>query len=182
MKTSAIGLLTLLFVIFFSPSLCAHSGAGESFAHALPHPYHVGSVEVNYNEKSKTFEIIGKFFLDDLENGVKRELGSPVYFLDPKQKQKMHDALEDYLLKNLKIVADGKLVKIQFLGYEEQSESVSVYLESLELSLPKKLAVQLTVLYNEFDDQLNILHVIAKGKRQSTKLIYPKRATFVELI
>ncbi len=32
------------------------------------HPYHVGSVEINYNAKTKTFEISAKFFLDDLEN------------------------------------------------------------------------------------------------------------------
>ncbi|MFP3594752.1 DUF6702 family protein, partial [Chryseobacterium sp. SIMBA_038] len=27
------------------------------------HPYHVGSVEINYNSKSKTFEVTGRFFL-----------------------------------------------------------------------------------------------------------------------
>jgi hypothetical protein len=34
------------------------------------HPYHVGSVEINYNSKSKTFEVTGRFFLDDLVSGL----------------------------------------------------------------------------------------------------------------
>ena len=36
------------------------------------HPYHVGSVEFNYKSKSRTFEITGKFFLDDVENAVSK--------------------------------------------------------------------------------------------------------------
>ncbi|MFP7656215.1 DUF6702 family protein [Chryseobacterium proteolyticum] len=28
----------------------------------IKHPYHVGSVEINYNTKSKTFEVTGRFF------------------------------------------------------------------------------------------------------------------------
>ena len=36
------------------------------------HPYHVGSVEFNYNKKSQTFEITGRFFTDDLENAVSK--------------------------------------------------------------------------------------------------------------
>lgn len=38
------------------------------------HPYHVGSVEINYNAKSTTFEVTGRFFLDDLENGLGKNM------------------------------------------------------------------------------------------------------------
>ena len=44
------------------------------------HPYHVGSVEINYNAKTKTFEISAKFFLDDLENSLNAKYNKTLHF------------------------------------------------------------------------------------------------------
>ena len=46
------------------------------------HPYHVGSVEISYNSKTKTFEISAKFFLDDLENALNKKYNQSLHFGD----------------------------------------------------------------------------------------------------
>lgn len=139
------------------------------------HPYHVGSVEFNYNSKSETFEISGKFFLDDLENALKEKYGKAVHFNDAKYKSQINAYLIQYCEEYLKLKADNKFLKIKYLGYEEDSESVNIYLESEKFVQPKKVETAVSFLYNLFDDQLNIVHIIVNGNRKSQKLNYPDR-------
>lgn len=153
-----------LLPVFF---LCSFSKA--------KHPYHVGSVEINYNSKSRSFEITGRFFLDDLENGLSKKYGGAFHFNDEKFKAKLNDALEKYGAEYFKLKADGRFLKINYVGYEEDSESVNIFLESETVAAPKKLEAAVSFLYNLFDDQINIVHMIVDGKRQSEKLTYPNR-------
>ena len=139
------------------------------------HPYHVGSVEFNYNSKSKTFEIMGKFFLDDLENALKEKYGTPVHFNDAKYNAQIDDILQQYCNEYLKLKVDNKSIKINYIGFEEDSEAVNIFLESEPVTSPKKVETAVSFLYNFFDDQMNIIHIIVNGKRQSERLNYPNR-------
>ncbi len=139
------------------------------------HPYHVGSVEFNYNSKSKTFEITGKFFLDDLENALKEKYGTVVHFNDDKYETQINVLLKQYCVDYLKLKADQKFLKVNYIGFEEDSEAVNIYLESEPVNAPKKVETAVSFLYNLFDDQMNIIHIIINGKRQSERLNYPNR-------
>ena len=157
-------LLVLIFLFLFS---------------ALPareiHPYHVGSVEFRYNPSSKTFEISARFFLDDLENALKEKYGEALHFNDESYQPKINTLLINYLSGHLKLKADNKVLNLTYLGFEEDSEAVNIYLESQKLDSPKKVEAAVSVLYNLFDDQINIIHIIVNGNRQSHKLSYPDR-------
>ena len=159
----------ILFAFFFT----------TAFSKSLPiedlHPYHVGSVEFNYNSKTKTFEISGKFFLDDLENALKEKYGKAVHFNDEKYKSQINAYLIQYCEEYLKLKSDNKFLKINYIGYEEDSESVNIYLESEKTNPPKKVETAVSLLYNFFDDQMNIIHIIVNGNRKSQRLNYPDR-------
>lgn len=139
------------------------------------HPYHVGSVEFNYNNKSSTFEVTGHFFLDDTENALKKKFGGNIVFHDEQSKAAMERNLKLYCEEHLKLKVDNQFVKLNYLGYEEDSEAVQIYLESTPVKNPKKVETAVSFLYNLFDDQINIIHIIVDGKRQSHKLNYPDR-------
>lgn len=158
-------LIYILFLCSFFFALCSFK----------THPYHVGSVEFNYNSKSKTFEISGKFFLDDLENALKEKFGKAVHFNDPKYKTEINELLRKYAEDYLKMKSDNKFLKINYVGFEEDSEAVHIYLESESVNAPKKVEVAVSFLYNLFDDQMNIVHLVVDGKRQSDRLNYPNR-------
>ena len=66
-------------------------------------------------------------------------------------------------------------MKINYIGYEEDQEAVNIYLESEKVNSPKKVETAVSFLYNLFDDQMNIIHIIVDGKRRSDKLSYPNR-------
>lgn len=149
--------------------------AAANFPPVEIHPYHVGSVELNYNSKSETFQISAKFFLDDLENALKEKYDRTVHFNDAKYAQEINQLLQKYCDEYLKLKADNKFLKINYLGYEEDSEAVNIYLESEKTQNPKKVETAVSFLYNLFDDQMNIVHIIVDGKRESDRLIYPDR-------
>ncbi|MDF2931364.1 MAG: hypothetical protein K0R36_695 [Chryseobacterium sp.] len=142
------------------------------------HPYHVGSVEINYNSKSKTFEVTGRFFLDDLENGLTEKYGKPFHFNDEKYKSQLNIALKNYCTEYFKLKTNNQFLKVNYVGYEEDSESVNVFLESETVNNPKKVEAAVSFLYNLFDDQINIVHIIVDGNRKSEKLSYPNRYLF----
>ncbi len=75
----------------------------------------------------------------------------------------------------MKLKSDNQFVSINYLGFEEEVESVNIYLESEPIKTPKKVETAVSMLYNLFDDQINIVHIIVNGKRQSHKLNYPDR-------
>src|SRR6218665_981695 len=144
------------------------------------HPYHVGSMEFNYSQKSKTFEISGRFFMDDLENAINKKYGKNLHFLNPKSEKEMQEALKNYTSEYLKLKVNNQFVKVNFIGYEEDKESIDIYLESEIVANPKKVETAVSFLYNLFDDQMNIIHIIVNGQRKSEKLNYPERYLFQE--
>lgn len=139
------------------------------------HPYHVGSVEFNYSEKTKTFQITARFFMDDLENALNKKYGNSIHFQNEKFKQKINENLQKYCSENLRLKIDNQFIKINYLGYDEDREAVEIFLESEKVKSPKKVEAAVSFLYNLFDDQLNIIHIIVNGQRKSQKLSFPDR-------
>ena len=139
------------------------------------HPYHVGSVEINYNSNTKTFEVSAKFFLDDLENALNKKYNKTLHFGEEKSKAGINEALNDYFYEYFKLKNNNKFVKVNYIGFEEDRETVNVYLESEPTEMPKKVETAVSLLYSFFDDQMNIVHIVVNGVRKSSKLSCPDR-------
>ncbi|MHA6697016.1 DUF6702 family protein [Chryseobacterium sp. A301] len=168
------------FLLLFCFASFAKAGSNPEAKVLLIHPYHVGSVEFNYSSQSQTFQITGRFFLDDLENALRKKTGKILYFQNESMKKSLNEALRAYLSENLRLRVEGEFLNIDYLGFEEDSESVVVYLESSKVETPRKVEVAVSALYNLFDDQINIIHLTVEGKRQSQRLNYPDRYLFKE--
>lgn len=141
----------------------------------LPHPYHVGSVDIRYNNASKTFEITGRFFLDDLEQSLSTKFAKPLHFNDKKYEAALQESLKKYCAEYFKMKSNNEFLKINFIGYEEENEGVNIYMESEPVFRPQKVEAAISFLYNIFDDQINLVHITINGERKSEKLTYPNR-------
>ncbi len=139
------------------------------------HPYHVGSVEINYNAKTKTFEISAKFYLDDLENALNAKYTKSLHFGEEKSKAGLNEAFQNYFAEYFKLKSNNKSLKINYLGFEEDKESVNIYLESEVTEKPTKVETAISLLYSFYEDQMNIVHIIVNGERKSSKLNFPDR-------
>ena len=139
------------------------------------HPIHVSTSNIEYNGKDNKLEVICTMFTDDFESA----LGKQYHAQTDLNKADMHAAMDalikQYIAANLKISADNSPVRLNYLGFEINREGTDVYLESDKLATVKKVDADVSLLYNLFDDQINIVHIIVGGIRKSEKVDYPEK-------
>ena len=162
---------------FFFPARLCHSG-GIPEATSI-HPIFVSVTEIEHNAKDKTLEISCKIFTDDFEQTLRRNYKTHVDLLQPKDKNAMNRLVNDYVQKHLQLKVDGKVVVLQFIGYEQQEEGiVSFYLVN-NIPSVKKIEITDNILFDYKKEQISIIHVLVNGNRKSTKLINPEdKASF----
>lgn len=141
------------------------------------HPFHVSVVEIEHNASGKTLEISCKIFTDDFESILAKNYNVKVDLINPSNKDAMDTLVKKYLNSHLAIKANGKPVVFNYIGYENEKEAAYGYIEAEAVSSVSKLDITNTILFDKFDDQMNIMHVKVNGNRKSTKLNYPDKET-----
>jgi hypothetical protein len=139
-----------------------------------PHPYYISVVEINHNAADKTLEISCKVFTNDFETTLEKNYKTKVDLENPTDKGAMDKLVSDYIKKHLSFKVDSKSVNFSYVGFEKEDEAIYSYFQVDNVATLKKLDVSNTILHDFSDQQINIIHCIVGGKRQSTKLDYPK--------
>jgi hypothetical protein len=160
----------LAFMNFADP---AHTRVSHQFPASVLHPYYVSVTEINHNAIDKTLEISCKLFTDDFEKALADKYKMKVDLSAPRDKKIMDKIITDYIKNHLAIKADGKNVNLNYLGFEKEDEAVFSYFQVENLVSVKRIDVTNSILHEEHDTQINIMHVSVGGNRKSTKLDYP---------
>lgn len=143
------------------------------------HPFYISVTDVNHNAKDKSLEISCKIFFDDLEREVKMENKVSFDIIKPVDKSKVNALIADYIKKHLQIKVDGKLLTMNYIGYEIQEDAAWCYLEIPKVSKVGSIEINNNILFKLHSEQINMLNVTVNGQRQSTKLDAPtSRASF----
>jgi hypothetical protein len=145
------------------------------------HPFYVSVTEIHHNAKDKTLEVSCKVFADDMEEVLKkgRAASSAIDLSNEKQKAQNDALIRDYVSKNLFLNAEGKAVKLSYVGFEKDKESVYCFFEVVNIPSLTKLQLTNSLLQDLNEEQINIMHVVVNGVRKSYKLDFPKKeATF----
>lgn len=138
-----------------------------------PHPFHVSVMEINHNAAEKTLEISSKIFTDDFEKVLAKNYNTKVDLINPPNKAAMDSLVKKYLLSHLSLSVNSKPVTLNYLGFEIDKEAAYGYIEVSGVPVMSRINVSTNMMYDMFDDQVNIVHVYEKGERKSTKLNYP---------
>ena len=139
------------------------------------HPFHVSTTEITHNTTERVLEISVRIFTDDFESSLRQSYQQPADFAKPAVKTLMDTLVKRYVLSHLGLRADGKSAPMHYLGWELDNEAVYVYLEVENVPVPHLIESVNTIMFNLFDDQMNLQHVKVNGKRQSMKLSYPEK-------
>lgn len=139
------------------------------------HPLHVSTTEINYNAKEKALEISCKIFTDDFEAILAKVYKQKIDLARPELKKNMDELVKKYLISHLHLNANGKAVPLDYIGFEIDHEATNIYLEVGKVSFLKVVSVKNTILYDQFDDQMSILHIVKGNTRKSTKILYPNQ-------
>lgn len=143
----------------------------------MPHPFHVSVIEINHNAADKTLEISCKIFTDDFERVLAKNYKTKVDLINPPVKSRMDTLIKKYLLANLTIKTNGKPVVFDYLGFENDHEAAYAYIEVTGITSVNRFDITSGIMYDLFDDQMNIFHITVGGKRKSTRLTYPDKET-----
>lgn len=145
---------------------------------ARPHPFHVTVIEINHNATDKTLEISCKLFTDDFEKVLAQNYKSKVDLTNPPNKAAMDSLVKKYIFSHIALKGNGKPLNFSYVGFEVEKEATYGYFEVDNIPSVNKVDIVNSLLYDLFDDEVNIVHVIVNGNRKSTKLNYPdKEAT-----
>lgn len=139
------------------------------------HPYYVSVTDVKYNEQEKTVQISCRTFTDNIEDALRKIYKKQVDVLHPKDKKEIENLLADYISKHVKIKINGKLHTVSFIGYEKEEEAIWTYVEIKNVELPKLVSIENILLYDYIPQQINMVHMEVKGKKQSSKVTNPEK-------
>jgi hypothetical protein len=139
------------------------------------HPFYISVTEVNHNAKDKGLEISCKIFAEDLEETLKAESKTAVDLGADKQQAVNDKLIAGYVARHLAISADGRPLKLHYVGFEKQAEAIYCYFEVAGVVAPKKVDITDTILQDFTDKQINIVHMTVNGNRKSGKLDYPEK-------
>ncbi len=138
------------------------------------HPIFMSVTQIEQNAKEKTLEVSCKIFTDDFEKALRAAYKSKIDLLDEKQKPVMDKFVNDYVQKHLKLVVDGKIVTMKYIGYENIEDAINNYFEVQNIGTVKKIEITDDILYEFKPAQISLLHVTVGGNRKSIKLSNPE--------
>jgi len=143
----------------------------------LLHPIHLSVSEINYSETDKALQITSRIFLDDLELSIQNQLNKPGFdLLQPGKDFTTEKLISDYVLQRLSVKLDGKLQKMNFLGFEREDPAIICYIEIENVKKFKTIEVKNEVIMETHNDQSNLVHVTYKGPIKSMRLVREKPA------
>lgn len=139
------------------------------------HPFHVSVLEINHNAADKNLEIVCKIFTDDFERILTKNYKTKVDLINASNMAAMDSLVKKYVLSHLFIQINGKPVALSYLGFENDKEAAYSYFEVNNTTSVSKIDITTNLMYDQFDDQVNIMHVTVGGSRKSNKLTYPDK-------
>jgi uncharacterized protein involved in tellurium resistance len=134
------------------------------------HPFHVSVCDVEINSEAKAVQISQRIFLDDLELTLNNTFGTRLIIDDESTKVARDSLIELYLKDRLIVLIDGKKKTARYLGSEFEQDGIWCYIEIEGVKKVKQVEVTSTILYEEFDDQANIIHFKSGDYEKSVKL------------
>jgi hypothetical protein len=144
------------------------------------HPFYVSVTEIGHIAKEKTLEISCKMFTNDLETVLEKSTHIKVDLSQKKDRTVADKLIGEYVLRHLQIKVDGKAAFLHMIGSEQEAEATWGYFQADNIPAVKRMDISNSLLYDGFEQEINIIHVTVGGIRKSTKVTAPDANTFLE--
>lgn len=129
------------------------------------HDFHASVTQMQYNAKTKAFEISVRVFTDDLEEALSRGAAAKVH-LGPNDKN--DQIIEKYIRSHFGYVSPQKQIKsIDYVGHEPEVDANWLYLEMPYAEPFQGGLLKQNVLMEVFDDQVNMVNIQYQGQKKT---------------
>ena len=159
MPTKKSDFFAIIFLVspFFSPTLYTLHPKTSPFT-PQTHAFHTSVTRMDYNAQTKTFEVSLRVFTDDLETTLaKNNSGRKFLVVNGDANDSF---VEKYVRKHFALLNAQKQKKpYSYLGKEQEVDATWIYLEIPCREPIAGFSVQQAVLFDAFDDQVNLLNL-----------------------
>src|SRR5690606_27224225 len=142
---------------------------------AFAHPFYVSITSVDFNPSKKRVEVSCRLFYDDPEVALKNQLGQHIDVIHPKNKAAADSAISKYIRQNFTINVNNQPRNLHYVGYEIEEDVAWCYLEVSDVPATSKLDIVNQLLFKDFKNQSNIMHIKVNTTKKSTSLDNPRR-------
>ena len=130
------------------------------FIASSSHDIHFSKSTVDYNEHSKTFQVVINVFTDDLELAIERSHDTLDLEIGAETQHEATDSLvADYCMPQIVFKRNKKAVGFEFIGFEYDYDICYLYLESDTLSIAQfdEILLGVNLFFDVYDDQENVV-------------------------
>lgn len=139
------------------------------------HKFFTSITQIEYNDKSHSYEIIMNVYLDDWEkalgNTLKRQINS--------DKENIESISFQYLQKHFIIQHRGRELKYKMIGMKYEKDICKIYLELPQNFHYSGMQIKNDCLIEEFEGQVNLVNCIHEDATKT--LIFKSKNQFQEL-
>ena len=108
-----------------------------------------------------------RFFLDDIEEVLRKRYRPDVFLASTKEKPEDVALLKKYILQKLKISVNGTPVTLDYLGIEYEIDMVKSFIEVTGIKECTDVEIEFDALTELFVEQQNIIHFKTSKNRKS---------------
>ena len=130
---------------------------GGLFISSSPHKFYVSKTTINFNDRTKIFEVTSKFFTDDLERVLVQGRDESLHLGKENEDARVEALLENYLSDHLKIAINDEPITLRYVGKEVESDLTYCYLEFFRNPQVTSIKIENTSMFELFPDQQNIV-------------------------
>lgn len=134
---------------------------------AIAHRYHTSVTRLEYNVEEHSAEITIQTFADDLEAALSKRTRSKASENIRLDGSKANALVFDYLRTVFQLNSGSGQIELQWVGMELKGYSVWIYVQAKLPGGLSKASVRNNLLFDLFEDQVNIVNVLQHGKKVS---------------
>lgn len=131
------------------------------------HKYYISLTEIEYDEKSKSVQLIMNVFIDDFETALNKDYNLNLELATNKETNQFDNHFYKYLKEHFKISINNNLKNYKFIGKEYDGNILYFYLEINNVENIKSIEIQNDILIYHFPEQQNLIKAKINGKRKS---------------
>ena len=147
---------------------------------ANTHDFYLSVTEVNYKKEKQSLQITTRVFIDDFEEVLKKRYSKDIRLTYKEDLKTYKSSIEKYMTQKLELSADGKILKIKFLGSKFDADQLILFSEVVNVSNFKSVQVKNSILTDLYDAQKNIVHVNDGNEIKSLLLLKEKDSDTVD--
>lgn len=150
-------LLALLFILIVSSPLLAHN-VYSSFT------------QIDWNSNDNSIELVMQTHSHELETKLSILSGERLSFLEDADFSKLQAAMSLYARTSVTLKIDNQLVDLEYIGMENQNQTIFIYMEANWATIPKHIQYMNTMLLEELPGQTNSVMAVVNGQRRGADI------------